>query len=140
LRDYAKYLIKIVEDERIGDHVSFLGKLPRSQLADVYRNHDVLVFPSIWDEPFSIALLEAMACGMAVVGTTTGGTGEILVDGENGLTVPPENVEALSEAMEEMVANPHLRWKIGQRAGELVDENFTIDIMVDKIERFLKNV
>ena len=137
LTDYAKYLFKIVEDEDIGNRVNFIGKISRSCLAEVYRSHDLLVLPSTWEEPFSITLLEAMASGLAVVGTTTGGTGEILIDGENGLAVPPENVEALAEAMRKLIGDRNHRCSIGQRSSKLIKENYTLDLMVDKIEKFL---
>ena len=68
----------------------------------VYADHDVFVFPSIWEEPFSIGLLEAMACGQAVVGTTTGGSAEILVDGVNSLVFPPGDPRRLARQVKRL--------------------------------------
>ena len=138
--DYAKYLFKILKDEKIGDRVNFLGKIPRAQIPQVYQNHDILVFPSIWEEPFSITLLEAMASELAVVATTTGGTSEVLIDRENGLAVASENVGDLSEAMEELTLDRRRRAQLGGRAGKIIREGYTLDIMVDRIEEFLKRI
>src|SRR5262249_6071379 len=76
-------------------HVTFRAPVGGSDLAAVYRAHDVLVFPSIGPEGFPMALLEAAACGLAIVGTTTGGSGEFLVDDDTGLVFPPDDAEQL---------------------------------------------
>src|SRR5262249_31852985 len=66
--------------------VHFTGKVPTARMREVSQAHDVLIFPSIWDEPFSITVLEAMAASLCVVGTTTGGSAEILREDVNSLT------------------------------------------------------
>jgi glycosyltransferase involved in cell wall biosynthesis len=61
------------------------------------RKFDVLVLPSIWPEPFSRAVLEGLVSGLVVVATRSGGTPEIIVDGENGLLFTPNDPEELAK-------------------------------------------
>ena len=88
---YRRSLEDQVQKLGLCDRVRLLGGRTREQTAQAYADYDLLVFPSIWEEPFSIALIEAMACGLPVVATNTGGTPEIVRDGESGLLVPPDD-------------------------------------------------
>jgi glycosyltransferase involved in cell wall biosynthesis len=106
-------------------------------MAGIYNQHQVLLFPSIWEEPFSITILEAMACGLAVIGTTTGGSREILVDGENSLTFAAGDSKALAGQIERIMIDPDLRSNISKVGERLVREKFTLDRMADQIEQCL---
>jgi glycosyltransferase involved in cell wall biosynthesis len=85
---------------------------PRESLADRYRNADVVVFPTTWEEPFGLVPLEAMACGTPVVATGTGGSGEFLRDGGNCLLVPPGDAGALARAVRRLAEDPGLRSQV----------------------------
>jgi glycosyltransferase involved in cell wall biosynthesis len=86
--------------------VRFEGRLERAQVIEAYRSHDVLAFPSTWDEPFALVPLEAMALGLAVVATRSGGTGEAVLDGETGVLVPAGDAGALSRAIVDLSDAP----------------------------------
>ena len=83
------------------DSVRFTGRLPREQLAAIYRDADAFVLASR-GETFGVAYIEAMAAGLPVVATRCGGP-EDFVDNANGILVPPEDPAALAEGMERMV-------------------------------------
>jgi glycosyltransferase involved in cell wall biosynthesis len=121
----------------LDDIVRFTGKLDRSLLPQLYRDHDILIFPSIWDEPFAITPLEAMASGLPVVATTTGGSSEIFKDNENSLTFPAGDGEACADAIIRLSEDMTLYDSIRQRARELVLSHFTLEHMVDRIEEDL---
>src|SRR5439155_470590 len=70
-------LHELVRTLQLQEVVTFAGKKDRAELPAIYRQHGTLVMPSCWDEPFAITPLEAMASGVAVVGTTRGGSREI---------------------------------------------------------------
>lgn len=57
----------------------------REQVVELYQSHHVLIFPVIWDEPFSRTLLEAMACGCLVIASNRGSNEEIVKNWENGI-------------------------------------------------------
>ena len=80
----------------IREVVELSGPVSRTRMQAVYDWADVLVFPSEWEEPFGLAHLEAMACGCTVVSTTTGGSAELIRDGENALAFGAGEAEALS--------------------------------------------
>jgi len=82
----------------------------------VYRSLDVFVHASRQPEPFGRTILEAMACGRAVIATQAGGAAEIFEAEVSGLGVSPGSVEELSHAMKRLITDPELRRRLGQQA------------------------
>jgi len=72
--------------------------VPRGDLPAVYGEHDVLVFPSKWQEPFGLTPIEAMACGRSVVGTRIGGPPEFVTP-TAGVLVDPTDEDAIADAL-----------------------------------------
>ena len=117
--------------------VRFLGNVPRDGLPAVYADHDILLFPSTWEEPFSITLLEAMACGLAVVTTLTGGTPELVVDGSNALAFPASDAAACAGRVTELLANDRLFDAVRRAGRATVESGYRLEAMVDRIEAAL---
>lgn len=137
---YFKRIEDAIGQFRLQKNVRFMGKLPRDSMPDVYREHDIFVFPSVWEEPFSIALLEAMASGLAVVGTTTGGSGEVLEDYVNALTFRAGDSHGMASRMGELLADSSLRMRLSANARRTVLERFDLQKMVDRIEGYIREV
>jgi glycosyltransferase involved in cell wall biosynthesis len=138
----AEYLAAIhrrVDACGLRAQVDFAGAVGRDAMPSLYRDHDVFLLPSVWEEPFSIGLLEAMASGLAVVGTPTGGSREILRDQENALTFPPENGPELARQVRRLY-EPALRARLGREARHDVQARFTLEGMIDRVEAFLSSV
>lgn len=127
------------EIRRLGvdGHVRLAGSVPREEMPGIYAAHDVLVFPSAWEEPFSITLLEGMASGLAVATTLTGGTGEVAEDGVNCLTFAPRDARGCAVALGRLLEEPELAERLCAVARRRVEERFLLDEMVDRIERLL---
>jgi glycosyltransferase involved in cell wall biosynthesis len=87
---------------------------------------DVLVQPSRADN-LPLSILEAMASGLPVIGTRTGGIPELVIDGETGLLVEPERPEELAAALDSLAADPERRAELGRRGRERVQEHFSAD-------------
>ncbi len=132
--DYVTELEAMIGQGGMQDRVHFLGAAKRSQVPQVLAQHDVLLFPSEWDEPFARSVLEAMAAGLVVIGTTTGGTGEILVEGETGLTFPAGDAEQLAAQIRRLVDDPVLCRRLGDSGCRTVREYYTLGRMVDELE------
>ncbi len=132
--DYHRKLNEIIEANQLEDWVRFGGLVPRERMPEVLASHDILVFPSIWSEPLARILQEAMASGLAVIGTATGGTGEILIHEETGLVFEAGNAEMLADQIARMVEDRSLRHELAQAGRRLVEEKFSLDRMVDEIE------
>jgi glycogen synthase len=120
--------------------VTWRTGVAHAELPALYRSHDVLIFPSIGDEGLPMAMLEAMACGLAVVGTTTGGSAEILTDGETGLTFPPGDAGALADAVERLLCRPEERHALADAGARLVAEGFDVETIADRTIRYLAAV
>ena len=136
--DYLRRLESLAADGGVKDNVVFAGSLPREELPCLYQAHDILVFPSIWEEPFGITPLEAMCSGMAVVGTTTGGSGEIFSEGVNALTFPPDDATQCAAQIARLQRDSLLLAAIQQNAVTTVQQQFTIGGMVSRIEQVLR--
>lgn len=120
--------------------IHFQTFVPREQMPAVFARHDVLLFPSVWEEPLARVVQEGMACGLVVIGTTTGGTPEILCDGENGLTFEAENAQMLAEKIVQVVDDAALRQRLAQAGRKTVEARFTLERMVDEVEESLASV
>lgn len=88
--------------------VEFKGPVPRGQVGGVLRAADMLVFPSLWREAFSIVVDEALLAGLPVLVSEHGAPAERVRPGENGLTAPPGDVEAWHRQMQRLVDDPTL--------------------------------
>ncbi|HET6598300.1 MAG TPA: glycosyltransferase family 4 protein [Anaerolineales bacterium] len=135
--EYESYLRQLVEKEHLQDYVIFHKSVSKDQMPAILQQYDVLIFPSIYEEPLARMTQEAMASGLVVVGTTTGGTTEILKDGETGLTFAPEDADGLTEQVTRLFNDSGLCCRLAQAGRQTVLENFTLDKMVKEIEDFL---
>ena len=137
---YRARLDQTIEVDRLGKYISFCDKVPREAMVGWLHQFDVLLFPSIYEEPLARIVQEAMAAGLVVVGTLTGGTKEILVDGENGLVFPAENTAVLANQIAQLIDDPDLCWRLAQAGCETVQQKFTIAQMIAEIEKYLQKV
>lgn len=133
--EYEDRLRRQTRELQVTDEVQFCGKVPREQMPIVFAAHDVLLFASVWAEPLARTVQEGMACGLVVIGTTTGGTPEILQDGRNGLTFEAENAAMLAEKIALVAQNRPWADQLAQEARRTVEACFTMDRMVDEIEK-----
>jgi glycogen(starch) synthase len=92
----------LAEELRVGHRIAWLGPRGRAELPQLYADHDAVLFPVIWAEPFGLVPLEAMGIGRPVVATGRGGSGEYLRDGENCLLHTAEDAGALAAAVERL--------------------------------------
>lgn len=117
-------LRRIARDERVEERVIFLGRRARDRLGMLYRTADVFV-TTPWYEPFGITPLEAMACGVPVIGAAVGGIKHSVVDHLTGYLVPPRDPRALANRLAFLCRHPDLARALG-RAGRLrVRRTFT---------------
>jgi glycosyltransferase involved in cell wall biosynthesis len=93
----------------------FTGFMTDDELAQAYASADVFIYPST-TETFGNVTLEAMASGLPVIGARAPGTRSIVIDGQSGLLVPPDDADALSEACAKVLADDTLRWRLGRGA------------------------
>jgi glycosyltransferase involved in cell wall biosynthesis len=114
----------------IEDRVLFLGQ--RDDVAQLLAAADVVALPSLF-EGSSLAVLEAMAAGRAVVSSAIGGTDELITDGETGLLVTAGDAEALAAALRRLLGDPSLRETLARRACERVTDEFSPRTMTRRV-------
>ncbi|NLE45723.1 MAG: glycosyltransferase family 4 protein [Chloroflexi bacterium] len=135
--EYLAYLHKRAEGHNVTDLVSFLGWLPRERIPAVMHDSHILLLTTIHPEPFARVVLEGMAAGLAVVGTLTGGTGELLQDGVNGLSCAAEDAGDLARQVGRLLDGPQLRHRLARQGQDTVLAHYTLDHMVEQLEILL---
>jgi glycogen synthase len=135
--DYEAFLRDLIEREHLHDAVIFHGPVSKDKMPSLLQKFDVLILPSIYEEPLARITQEAMAAGLVVVGTITGGTREILREGETGLTFAPEDADGLADQLARLITNPEVGCRLAQAGRQSVLENFTLDRMAGQIEDYL---
>jgi len=121
-------LERLAENLRVGDLVTFLGY--REDIADLLAASDLVVLPSL-REGLSIALLEAMAAGKAIVTTRIGGNMAVLSQPDAAVLVRPGDPQALCDAILQCCADPALRGRLGINARLLFKGRYTEDRMLN---------
>lgn len=138
--DYVRSLQAMVKDGGAERNVDFLGYVPYKQLPKHYQWCDFFVGPSIFEPGPGNIYLEAMACGKPVIACSSGGTPEVVIDGQTGLLVPPGDCEALTNAIRSLSSDLGLRRKLGTAARRWVEDRFGIDAYLDRVETVYRGV
>ena len=110
----------------------------RRDVEKMYAAMDIFVLASTCDEAFGMVLIEAMAAGRPVIGTTVGGIPEIVEDGVSGILVPPHEPDALAHAISRYIDDPEFSTKVSGEATRLVESRFSDEAMGNRFERMLK--
>jgi glycosyltransferase involved in cell wall biosynthesis len=96
---------------------------------------DIHVLPSVYEEPCATVVLQAMALGRPVIGTTLGGTPEMIEDGKTGLLVSPNAPQEMANAIRTLLADPTKCKEIGNAGRKRVETVFGMETMVETMER-----
>jgi glycosyltransferase involved in cell wall biosynthesis len=116
----------------IEDKVAFTGF--RNDIKHAIAGLDLLVHASTKGEPFGQVIIEGMAAGKPVVATNGGGVPEIVEDGQTGILVPMGNVEAMAEAICQILADPARAKAMGTRGRQRVVDRFTLEQTARRVE------
>jgi glycosyltransferase involved in cell wall biosynthesis len=114
----------LTEKYKIGHRVYFTGKIGSRDLVRLYCRAEIAVVPSLY-EGFGFPAAEAMACELPVVASTAGALPEVVGNDGAGILVPPRNAPALAQAINHLLQDAGLRWRMGQAARRRVLSLFT---------------
>jgi len=138
----AKFLAQLRESVRAAglEHkVNFTGFLDRTALAALFARNNVLVFPTLTPEPFGISHVEAMAAGLVVISSGTGGAGEIVRHNIDGLLSEAGRGDELARQLYSLIQDPALMVRL-QRAGQARAMAFAVEHSVVKIEGWFEEL
>jgi glycosyltransferase involved in cell wall biosynthesis len=121
-----------IEQHNLKDRVHLLGAI--RDIPAFLASLDGLVLPSITNEGFPNAVMEAMAASLPVVATDTGGTRDLVVDGETGYVVPPQDARQLAARLDVLCRDAKLRRKMGEAGRWRVIRHFTTQHMSRQYE------
>jgi glycosyltransferase involved in cell wall biosynthesis len=138
--EYEKHLRCLVAKFGLESYVSFLGRVAYEEMPSLFQKFDLLVLPSVWPEPFARVVLEGMSSGLVVVATSTGGTVEIIEDGQNGVLFSPGDAEDLAQKISRLVKEPGLRLRLAKSGEQTVRKNFNRSRMIAEMEGYLQEV
>jgi len=115
--------------------VEMPGRVPEADLHGAFHEAGVLVLPSIVDqrgdtEGLGVVLLEALSYRVPVIGSAIGGITDIIVDGETGLLVPPEDPAAIANAIQRIATDPALAKRLAEAGSRRVREQFGWDAII----------
>lgn len=99
----------------------------RNDMPQVYAQAHIVCLPSYYREGIPRVLIEAGACGRAVVAADVSGSRDIVRDGENGLLVPPRDVDALAAALRRLIEDDDLRRRLGARGREIASAEYSFE-------------
>jgi L-malate glycosyltransferase len=132
----------LIRDLGLGEHTVLIKDVPRTVIADLLRSCELFVLSSRWEkgragEGFALALLEAGAMGKPVVSTRSCGVAELIIDGESGALVPPEDPDALAKAVCMMLADPDEAARRAANLNRIVRERFTWEKAFERYESLM---
>jgi glycogen synthase len=135
---YQEQLRDYVRTRGLEGRVAFKGLVPRDELIRAYDCADVVLVPSLWEEPFGLVAVEAMARGVPVVASDVGALGAVICDGIDGHLVVPGDANALAVAVSRLLDDPAQRRRIGEAGRQAVVERFTLDACAQRVEQHLE--
>jgi glycosyltransferase involved in cell wall biosynthesis len=134
---YQDELRRAIEAAGLTHAFTFLGW--RGDIPAVLRAMDAVSVLTTTPEPAALGLMEAMAASRPVVATRTGGTAEIVIDGETGLLVPPGDPHAVSGAIVNLLTTEGLAARFGQAGRHRIEDRFTLDRHLAEMEQIYRD-
>ncbi len=128
------WLEEKVREEDLEDRVHFTGWLEAPALEELRTRVTLVAVPSIWDEPFGLVGLEAMAHSLPVVAFDVGGISEWLTGGETGLLVPRRDTHAFARALDSLLSDPERAREMGASGARLLRERYSEAAHLSRLE------
>ncbi|MDO1446129.1 glycosyltransferase family 4 protein [Rhodocytophaga aerolata] len=135
-RKYPQYLQNLVQELNVGKFVHFRPFTEQTEVAFAALN--IFVMASSLGETYGMVTVEAMASGIPVIGTNSGGTPELLDFGKAGLLVPPKDPDALAAAIEKLMTDKLLWEELRTTASQRALTKYSYQLQCDLLEQLLK--
>lgn len=120
--------------------VFFIGLVENFKLIEYYQQADIFIFPSVWNEPFGIPIIEAMAMELPVIATRSGAFPELVESGKTGLLVERGDADALAEAILCLLRDENLSKAMGKAGRQRAVEKFSFDQLTESLFEQYKRI
>jgi glycosyltransferase involved in cell wall biosynthesis len=134
---FAPELDRLLQSMKLSDRVIRLGYVPHGEIPQYLAALDVLVLPSEtqpnWKEQFGRVIIEALACGTPVVGSDSGEIPKLLSLSEGGITFPERDVQALADALRQMIQNRRLREEFAGKGRSWALRHVSLNAVAEKM-------
>jgi teichuronic acid biosynthesis glycosyltransferase TuaC len=132
-------LVELVNDLKINEHIEFHGRKSHLDVMSYMAECDIFSLPS-WNEGFGVVYIEAMAHGKPVIGVKDQGIDGVITHMENGMLIKPKDVDSLVEALDFLLSHPEEAKAMGERARQMVLENYTWEKNAEKTIKVYEDV
>ena len=113
--------------------------MPYTEVVQKYCESTIFVFPSVWEEPFGMPIIEAMACGKPVIATKSGGITELVEDQKTGFLVDRDDPKKLADTIIRLTSEPGRIKKYGKAGRSSVIQKYSWDkVVIDLIALYQK--
>ena len=129
---YEQELVSLAEP--VNDAIVFTGYLPHEKLKFLYSAVDIIVLPSVWQDPCPLVVLEAMASGSCLVSSAVGGIPEVLESDKNGVLVSPNDADLLATAVCNVLKDDSAKARMEVVAREKIVARYTWQRLVSELE------
>jgi glycosyltransferase involved in cell wall biosynthesis len=128
LKDYKKEIHRTIQEKKLSHNI-ISQSFPYSELPWVYNCCDIIIYPTIGEEPFGLVPVEGMACAKPVIVTRSGGMVESVLDGQTGFVIEKENPELLADKILLLLRDKELASRMGQNGRRWVTTEFSRERM-----------
>jgi glycosyltransferase involved in cell wall biosynthesis len=135
---YIQEIKQLFGQAGLAERVTWLGQLPGERIPPILAQHDILVVPSLWQEPFGRVAIEGMAGGRAVIASRAGALPEIITPGRTGWLFESGNPGDLADQIVPIVNQPDKARQIAMQARQEAVLRFSQEVMLDRVERLLE--
>ena len=136
-------LLKLIKREIVKNNlqtkVKLLGKVDHNQIPDLLRSADMFARPSR-AEGLGTSFLEAMACGVPVIGTRVGGIPDFLIHGQTGLFAKPDNPKSVADQINLLDSDKKLQKKISKNSAELIKREYSWESIAKKVDQQFQEI
>jgi len=132
----ADELTSILKDEN--GYIEWIGH--QKNMFEVYKSSDIVVLPSYYREGIPKALIEATAVGRPIITTAMPGCRECVINGYNGLLIPPKNIAELARAMLTLIQDNNMRLEFGVNSRKLAEQQFSIERVIQETFSIYKTI
>ena len=127
---------RLADKMGLSDRITWHGWCNSEKIESLYQQCFAVVFPSVWPEPAGLVTLEAYSHYRPIIASAVGGIPEHVKDGKTGILVSPNNIKQLATAINELAINYSQSRLMGEMGNAWYQEEFTIDIHVQKLAKF----